>query len=338
MTFHEARWWHREESGRIVCELCPRTCTLAEGQAGYCGVRVSDGDMLRSAVTGTSSGFCVDPIEKKPLYHYLPGTKVLSYGTVGCNMGCTFCQNWSLSRVDDPGRLDAAGPEDIVRLAQAHGCSGVAFTYNEPIISAESCIEVAQACRETGLRTIAVTAGYISGKAREDFFQAMDAANVDLKGFTEAFYRHYCGARLQPVLETLEYLAQERRVWLELTTLLIPQANDAPEELDALVAWISTRLGPDVPLHFSAFHPDHRLLDREPTPLATLLDARRRAQGAGLRHVYLGNVRSPDGGTTFCPGCGQAVIERKGYRIAARHMAGSACARCGTTLPGRFTA
>ncbi len=336
MTFHEARWWHREESGRVVCDLCPRTCALAEGQEGYCGVRINDGEVLRSAVTGATSGLCLDPVEKKPLYHFLPGTAVLSFGTVGCNLGCLFCQNWNLSQAEEYGRLQPSSPEDIVKMALVHRCSGVAFTYNEPIISAEYCLEVAQACREAGLKTIAVTAGYISDRARRDFFQGMDAANVDLKGFTDAFYRHYCGARLAPVLETLEYLAGETQVWLEITNLLIPGANDTTDELSALTAWVAEHLGPDVPLHFSAFHPDHRLLDRGPTPLPTLLEARRLARDAGLRFVYLGNVRSEEGGTTFCPGCGEAVIIREGYRISRLRLREAACETCGRSIPGRF--
>lgn len=338
MTFHEARWWHREESGRVVCDLCPRTCALAEGQEGFCGVRLNDGGILRSVVTRTTSGLCVDPIEKKPLYHFLPGTQVLSFGTVGCNMDCSFCQNWNLSQVDDYDRLQPSSPEAIVNAALAHRCSGVAFTYNEPAISAEFGIEVAQACHAAGLRTLAVTAGYISGQAREDFFRHMDAANVDLKGFTEAFYRQYCHARLAPVLETLEYLARETGVWLELTTLLIPGANDDPKQVAALVAWVAEHLGPDVPLHFSAFHPDHRLLDREPTPLATLQQARDLAQEAGLRFVYLGNVRGREAATTHCPGCAQPLIARDGYRIVDNRLVDSACGACGTRLPGRFTA
>jgi pyruvate formate lyase activating enzyme len=222
MTFPLARWWHLDEGGRVVCDLCPRSCSLAEGQEGYCGARLNDGGSLRTAVGGRTSGLCVDPIEKKPLYHFLPGTEVLSFGTVGCNLGCLFCQNWELSRAEDFSRLRTASPEDIVRTALARRCSGVAFTYNEPIVSAEYCLEVAQACREAGLKTVAVTAGYVSGSAREAFFQGMDAANVDLKGFSDAFYRHYCSARLEPVLETLEYLAQDGRTWTEITNLLIP--------------------------------------------------------------------------------------------------------------------
>lgn len=336
MTFPVARWWHLDENGRVVCDLCPRTCTLAEGQEGYCGVRLNDGGSMHTAVTGCTSGLCVDPIEKKPLYHFLPGTKVLSFGSVGCNLDCTFCQNWGLSRAGDFSRLEASSPEDIVRLAIAHRCCGVAFTYNEPIISAEYCLEVAQACHESGLKTLAVTAGYISGAAREAFFQGMDAANVDLKGFSDAFYRHYCSARLRPVLETLEYLAQETQVWTEITTLLIPDANDSEAELEGLSSWVADRLGRDVPLHFTAFHPDHRLLDRPDTPFSTLQRAKAIAQGKGLNFVYLGNVRHPEGGTTFCPGCGRAVIERDGYSITTCHMQGRDCAACGKTIPGVF--
>ena len=336
MTFPLARWWHLDEDGRVVCDLCPRSCSLAEGQEGYCGARLNDGGSLRTAVGGRTSGLCVDPIEKKPLYHFLPGTEVLSFGTVGCNLGCLFCQNWELSQADDFSKLRTASPEDIVRTALARRCSGVAFTYNEPIVSAEYCLEVAQACREAGLKTVAVTAGYVSGSAREAFFQGMDAANVDLKGFSDAFYRHYCSARLEPVLETLEYLAQDGRTWTEITNLLIPDANDSEADLEALTTWVADRLGRDVPLHFSAFHPAHRLLDRSPTPLSSLRRARAIALGQGLRFVYLGNARDAEGSTTFCPGCGTAVIARDGYRIAALRLRGGACTACGTILPGRF--
>jgi pyruvate formate lyase activating enzyme len=338
MTFPVARWWHLDESGRVACDLCPRACALAEDQTGFCGVRLNDGGSLRTAVAGCTSGLCVDPIEKKPLYHFLPGTEVLSFGSVGCNLGCTFCQNWSLSQAYEFSRLQSATPEDIVRTALAHHCSGVAFTYNEPIISAEYCLEVAQACREAGLKTLAVTAGYISSLAREDFFQGVDAVNVDLKGFSNDFYRHYCGARLEPVLETLEYLAGEPRVWTEITTLLIPGVNDSETELEGLSTWVADRLGPDVPLHFSAFHPDHLLLDRPVTPLSSLKRARTIALAKGLHFIYLGNVRSAEGGTTFCPGCGTAVITRDGCRITAMGLHGGTCAACGMRIPGRFDA
>lgn len=336
MTLPVARWWHLDENGRVVCELCPRSCTLAEGQEGYCGVRSNAGGSLRTAVTGTTSGLSVDPIEKKPLYHFLPGTKVLSFGSVGCNLGCTFCQNWGLSRTDDFSRLQTSSPEDIVRMALAQRCSGVAFTYNEPIISAEYCLEVAQACHEAGLKTLAVTAGYISGVAREAFFQGMDAANVDLKGFSETFYHDYCSARLRPVLETLEYLVQKTHVWTEITTLLIPGANDSQAELDDLTSWVADRLGRDVPLHLSAFHPDHMLLDRPGTPFSTLQRAKAIAQAKGLNYVYLGNVRNPEDSTTFCPGCGDALITRDGFSLASYRLGDGACGSCGKVIPGVF--
>ncbi len=335
MTIREARWWHLDEQGRALCELCPRACALKEDQTGFCGVRRNQGGRLHTAVFGTS-GLCMDPVEKKPLYHFLPGTEVLSFGTVGCNLGCVFCQNWGLSRSVDSSRLKAARPEDIARIAMEEACSGVAFTYNEPIISAEYCLEVAQACREAGLKTLAVTAGYISGKAREDFFRGMDGANVDLKGFSEAFYQQYCQARLEPVLETLEYLARETDVWLEITNLLIPGANDTPKELESLTAWIAAHLGADTPLHLSAFHPDHQLLDRPPTPAATQRRARKIAREQGLRYVYLGNIRDVEGSTTFCPGCGIALIARDGFRITSYSLKHGACPGCGTDIPGRF--
>jgi pyruvate formate lyase activating enzyme len=301
-------------------------------------MRANRDGALRTAARGVVSGLCVDPIEKKPLYHFLPGTEVLSFGTLGCNLGCRFCQNWSLSRGRDLSLLQPATPEAIVRQALGAMCSGVAFTYNEPIISAEFCIDVAQACREAGLRTVAVTAGYIGGPAREAFFGAMDAANVDLKGFSEAFYRDCCGAELGPVLETLEYLAGSARTWLEVTTLLIPGANDAPGELAALAEWLAGHLGPEVPLHFTAFHPDYQMTDRPPTPLATLQRARETARAAGIRHVYLGNVRGADGGTTRCPGCGRPLIVRDGFRVVRMELAAGACPVCRHRLAGRFEA
>lgn len=329
-----ARWWRPMEGGRVLCELCPRGCSLAEGQKGYCQARRVEGHALVTDAYGVSSGFCVDPIEKKPLYHFHPGAQVLSFGTSGCNLGCSFCQNWPLSR--GQARLHATQPEDIVRMAQAQECLGVAFTYNEPIVSAEFCIDVALACREAGLATIAVTSGYISDKAREAFFDAMDAANVDLKGFTEAFYRDYCAGRLAPVLETLAYLARRKRTWLEVTTLLIPGANDDEQGLQAQARWMVEHLGTEVPLHFSAFHPDYRLMDRPRTPLASLQRAREIAEGQGLRHVYLGNVRDEDGGTTWCHACGRCLIEREGFEVAFLDLVRGTCPECGATLAGVF--
>jgi len=328
-----ARWWCSLEDGRVQCQLCPRGCRLGDGQRGYCHVRRAHQGALVTEAFGVSSGFCVDPVEKKPLYHFHPGRQVLSFGTLGCNLGCSFCQNWPLSR-GSGGGLHATHPEDIVRMAQAQDCVGVAFTYNEPIVSAEFCLEVAAACREAGLVTVAVTSGYISDRARESFFAAMDAANVDLKGFSEAFYRDYCGGRLGPVLDTLAYLAHSGTTWLEVTTLLIPGANDGEAELEAQCRWVAEHLGVDVPLHFSAFHPDHRLLDRPRTPLSTLRRARDIAEAQGLRYVYLGNVLDEDAGTTWCHACGSCLVEREGFAVQGQDLWHGSCPECGSQLPG----
>ncbi len=333
-----ARYWHRLEDGRIQCDLCPRSCRLREGQAGLCFVRRREDDRMVLATYGRSSGFCVDPIEKKPLYHFLPGTPVLSFGTAGCNLACKFCQNWDMSKAREMDVLaDQAPPEAIAQAAATLGCASVAYTYNDPVIFLEYAVDVAQACRERGIRSVAVTAGWICDPARAELFRHMDAANVDLKAFGERFYRKVCGASLAPVLETLEYLARETSVWLELTTLLIPGENDDPRELEAMAAWVAERLGPDVPWHFTAFHPDWKMRDRPPTPLRTLLRARRIAQEAGMRFVYTGNVHHEETGSTFCPGCGARLIGRDWYRITAWGLDETGrCRACGTSLPGRF--
>jgi len=332
----EARWWRAADGNRVVCELCSRLCVLAEGKSGYCSVRMNEGGHLRTAVYGFSSGYCVDPMEKKPLYHFLPGTSVLSFGTVGCNLGCIFCQNWSLSDHAPLEDLLPAVPKKLVQAALAEGCSALAFTYNEPAISAEFCIDVAEVARTSGLRTVAVTSGYIQGPAREAFFAAMDGANVDLKGFSESFYKRFCGGRLEPVLETLEYLGRQPQTWLEITTLLIPGANDDPDEIRQLSRWIATHVGTDVPLHFSAFHPDHHLTDASPTPITMLRRAREIALEEGLHYVYLGNVRDREGSSTHCPHCGQPVILRDGFRLEALQISHGACTICGATIPGVF--
>lgn len=334
----EARWWREEAQGRVLCELCPRRCLLAEGRAGYCGVRFNEGGRLETAVHGLTSGLCADPVEKKPLYHFLPGSKVLSFGTVGCNLGCVFCQNWALSDRAVLDGLKPASPEQVVQAALKAGCVGVAFTYNEPAISAEFCIEVAKACHESGLKTLAVTSGYIADPARTEFFDVMDAANVDLKGFTESFYHQYCGAKLAPVLETLEFITAGKRTWLEVTNLVIPGANDDPGEIRELARWIARQLGSNVPLHFSAFHPDHRLMDRGPTSISTLRKAREIALEEGLHFVYLGNVRDESGGDTSCFRCGSVVIRREGYRMAELKIRDGRCMVCQASIPGVFRA
>jgi pyruvate formate lyase activating enzyme len=333
-----SRLWRQAEDGRLECAVCPRRCRLRPGQRGFCRVRGNTGAAVTLLAYGRASGLCIDPVEKKPLNHFLPGTPVLSFGTAGCNLGCRFCQNWQLSRCPDPETLLApAPPQAIARLARDRACRAVAFTYNEPVVAHEYCVDTAQACRELGLAAVAVSSGYQSAPAREAFYRHMDAANIDLKGFTDPFYRRFCGGRLDPVLETLGYLRQETRVWLEITTLLIPGANDAPAELDAMTRWIAGHLGPDVPLHFTAFHPAWKLLDRPPTPAAALLEARRIALGNGLRHVYAGNLRAGAAGHTWCHACGQLLIGREEYALTAWNLApGGVCKACGVVCPGVF--
>jgi pyruvate formate lyase activating enzyme len=338
MMNHPGRYWHLLDDGRIQCDLCPRYCKLHEGQRGACFVRMREGAQMVLTTYGRSSGFCIDPIEKKPLSHFYPGTSVFSFGTAGCNLACKFCQNWDISKSREMDTLmDAASPEDVAETALHHGCKSVAFTYNDPVIFAEYAMDVADACHARGLQTVAVTAGYITELARGDFYAKMDAANVDLKGFTDDFYVKLCGAHLQPVLDTLVWLRHETEVWVELTTLLIPGYNDADTEIAALAAWVHKELGAEVPLHFSAFHPDFKMMDVAPTPPATLIRARRIALDGGLKHVYTGNVHNIEGDTTFCTGCGKALIVRDWYEIREYRLdARGACPHCGTLLAGRF--
>jgi pyruvate formate lyase activating enzyme len=332
------RYWHPLADGRIQCDVCPRACKLREGQRGLCFVRGREGDRIVLTTYGRSSGFCVDPIEKKPLNHFLPGTSVLSFGTAGCNLACRFCQNWDISKSRELDTLaDAASPEGIADAAASLGCSSVAFTYNDPVVFLEYAADVADACRERGIKSVAVTAGYVCAEPRVELFRHMDAANVDLKAFTERFYADTCAGRLQPVLETLEYLKHETEVWFEITNLLIPGLNDSDAEIDAMTAWIVERLGPDVPVHFTAFHPDYKLLDRPPTPPATLARARSIALANGIRHAYTGNVFDADGQSTYCPGCGVRVIERDWYRLGTYGLSDDGrCSACGTRLAGVF--
>jgi pyruvate formate lyase activating enzyme len=339
-TAHPTRFWHVLPDGRVQCDVCPRHCRLHEGQRGLCFVRACrDGAVVLTSY-GRSSGFCVDPIEKKPLSHFLPGTPVLSFGTAGCNLACTFCQNWDISKSREVDTLaDAASPELLAATAQRLGCRSVAFTYNDPVIFLEYAVDTAIACRERGIRAVAVTAGYVGAGARAELFGHMDAANVDLKAFTDDFYRTVCAGHLAPVLETIEYVRHETDCWLELTTLLIPGLNDSDEELDRLTRWVVDRLGPDVPLHFSAFHPDWKMRDRPPTPPATLTRARRIATANGVRYAYTGNVHDPEGQSTWCHACGALLIERDWYELGAWNLdADGCCAGCGAPCAGVFEA
>ncbi len=337
---HPGRYWHKLADGRIQCDLCPRDCRLQEGQRGACFVRMREGNTMVLTTYGRSSGFCIDPIEKKPLNHFYPGSSVLSFGTAGCNLACKFCQNWDISKSREMDRLqDQASPAGIAATARSLDVKSVAFTYNDPVIFAEYAMDTADACHAVGIKTVAVTAGYIHAQPRAEFFAKMDATNVDLKAFTDEFYFKLTGAHLAPVLETLEYIVQETQTWLEITTLLIPGHNDSEAEIRAAAEWIMEHLGPDVPLHFSAFHPDYRMSDVPATPTDTLVRARRVAMAAGLHYVYTGNVHDQEGDSTFCPGCGAALIVRDWYQILSYHLTpASRCPHCGHSIAGHFEA
>jgi pyruvate formate lyase activating enzyme len=303
-------------------------------------VRGRQDDAIVLTSWGRSSGYCVDPIEKKPLNHFLPGTPVLSFGTAGCNLSCRFCQNWDISKSREMDTLaDEAPPERIARAAEALGCRSVAFTYNDPVVFLEYAVDAAKACHERGIRTVAVTAGYVLPEPRAELFEHMDAVNVDLKGFDDAFYQKLCSGHLAPVLETLGYLKHETDTWLEITTLLIPGQNDSDEELEALSGWVADHLGPDVPLHFTAFHPDYRMGDVPPTPPATLRRAREIARGRGLHHVYTGNVHDREGQSTWCHACGALLIERDWYELGTWNLTPQGeCGACGARCAGVFEA
>jgi pyruvate formate lyase activating enzyme len=333
-AMHAARWWERDADGRVHCYLCPRHCRLRDGQSGYCLVRANRAGALRSLVYGSPAAIQVDPIEKKPLHHVLPGTRVLSLGTVGCNLGCAFCQNWSLARGRPSGTPGAfVGPDEVVALARRHGCPSVAFTYNEPTVWAEYADDIARAARAAGLLTVMVTNGYVTPEAFGGVFEHLDAVNVDLKAITDGFYRRVTLARLDPVLDTLVRLRRDTAAWLEVTHLMIPGLNDDPDHTRRLAGWMADSLGPDVPLHLSAFHPDHRMRDRPPTPPSTLRAASAIARAAGLRHVYEGNVLG-EGGHTRCATCGATLIERYGFEVRANRLRDGRCPECATAVPG----
>lgn len=331
-------WWHRLADGRIQCDLCPRYCKLREGQRGFCFVRQARDGGIALTSYGRASGFCIDPIEKKPLNHFYPGTSALSFGTAGCNLGCRFCQNWDISKARENDRLsDWAAPDAIAAAAARAGCRSIAFTYNDPVIFAEYAIDCAEAAHARGVKTVAVSAGYITPDARKDFFAPIDAANIDLKAFSDRFYSKLCFAALTPVLDTLRWLKHETNVWFEVTTLLIPGQNDSEDEVTQLCAWFVENLGPDVPLHFTAFHPDFKMLDVPPTPAATLTRARQQALAAGIHHVYTGNVHDTAGQSTYCAACHALLIERDWYRLGTWHLdATGGCKSCGARLAGYF--
>jgi pyruvate formate lyase activating enzyme len=337
---HATKHWHRLDDGRIQCDMCPRACKLREGQRGLCFVRANVDGAIVLTTYGRSSGYCVDPIEKKPLNHFLPGTPVLSFGTAGCNLACKYCQNWDISKSRDLDTLmDRASPAVIARAARELGCRSAAFTYNDPVVFHEYAVDVAKACRESGIKTVAVTAGYVCPEPRAEFYAHMDAANVDLKAFTEDFYRGVCAGHLEPVLDTLRYIKHETDTWLEVTTLLIPGKNDSEAELDELTSWVVEELGPEVPLHFTAFHPDWRMMDHPRTPRQSLTRARQIALGNGVRYAYTGNVHDPEGGSTYCLDCGRVLIGRDWYVLSEWNLTPEGrCDICGTRCAGVFEA
>lgn len=337
-TWVRARCVRRISQDKVECMLCPRACQLSDGESGICHVRTCQETQLFFTHYGRTTGLCIDPIEKKPLFHFLPGTPTLSFGTRGCNLQCAFCQNWQTHSGPDIFPNDIVCPPPVMaEIARHRSCPSVAMTYNDPVVFFEYAADVAEACHALDIRTIAITAGYISKQARPIFFRSFDAANVDLKAFTTRFYRERCKAELTDVLQTLVYIKEHTSIWLEITTLLIPEENDSEPEISALTKWIGKTLGPDVPLHFSAFHPDHQLLDRPPTPLQTLCRAREIAQANGLVHVYVGNCSVEDGGTTFCSHCQSPLITRSGYAIADYKLTQKkTCPKCQTPLVGHF--
>ena len=334
----DTRYWHTLDDGRVQCDVCPRACKLKDGQRGFCFVRANHAGQIVLTTYGRSSGFCIDPIEKKPLNHFLPGTPVLSFGTAGCNLGCKFCQNWDISKSREIDTLaDAASPEKIARVAHELGCRSVAFTYNDPTVFMEYAIDVAKACHAVGINTVAVSAGYICPEPRRELYAHMDAANIDLKAFSEAFYHKLCFAEIENVKDTLIYLKNETDVWFEVTTLLIPGENDSNQELEKMSDWMVEQLGPDIPWHFSAFHPDYKMMDHAPTPAETLLRAREIAQSKGMRFVYVGNVHHEAADSTYCPHCGKRLIGRDWYKLTSWDLTeNSQCPGCGNSIPGVF--
>ncbi|MFN3604527.1 MAG: AmmeMemoRadiSam system radical SAM enzyme [Leptonema sp. (in: bacteria)] len=338
MKPYPTKYWHYTDDHKIQCDVCPRGCKLKEGQRGLCYVRGREKNQIVLYTYGRSSGFCIDPIEKKPLNHFFPGSSVLSFGTAGCNLICQFCQNWSISKSKEMDTLsDRASPEVLAKVAKKLQCKSVAFTYNDPVIFMEYAIDVAKECRKLGIHTVAVTAGYINPEPREEFYRYMDAANVDLKGFTESFYKKFCGGYLQPVLDTLVYLKKFTNVWIEITTLLIPDENDSKQEIQKECEWILKNLGSDVPLHFTAFHPDFKMLNKSSTPHTTLLRARKVAQEVGLQFVYVGNVYDENAESTYCPNCKRKIIGRNWYTLSDYYITSEGkCQFCGYVIPGRF--
>ncbi len=336
-SYHIAKWWEAAENGKLLCTLCPRYCTIGDGQAGFCYIRQNINGTLYSTGYGRPTGFAIDPIEKKPLNHFFPGTDVLSFGTAGCNLGCKFCQNWSISkaRLDDVQSTNAS-PEDVIKLAKKYNTPSIAFTYNDPVIFGEYVIDISKIARQEKINSVMVTAGYIDKNARKDVFKYIDAANVDLKAFTERFYNKLAFAHLNDVLETLIWLKKETDIWFEITTLLIPDENDSEEEIKNMCEWILQNLGDEIPLHFTAFQPHFKMSHKQPTPASTVKKACNIAKNLGIKYCYVGNIHDHEMQNTYCPKCNSILIERDWHTIKVNNLVKSKCANCDVQLPGRF--
>ena len=332
-----AKWWEPTENDKILCTLCPRYCKIGEGQPGFCFIRQNHGGKLYSIGYGKPTGFAIDPIEKKPLNHFLPGSTVLSFGTAGCNLGCKFCQNWSMSKakLDDMNSLDVS-PEGVVELAKNYNTPSIAYTYNDPTIFGEYVVDISKIARDEGIKSVMVTAGYIDKEARKDVYKYIDAANVDLKGFTERFYHKLTFSHLNDVLDTLIWLKNETDVWFEITTLLIPDENDSPEEIKQECEWILQNLGDKIPLHFTAFHPDFKMKNKDRTPEKTLTIARDIAIGMGIKYCYVGNVHNKEGQTTYCHNCNEKLIKRDWHSVISNKLINGCCKSCGEKIDGVF--
>jgi len=335
--FHPAKWWETTKNNKILCTLCPRYCTIGEGQNGFCYVRKNIDGQLWSLAYSRPTGFAIDPIEKKPLNHFLPGSSILSFGTAGCNLGCKFCQNWTTtkSKIDDINSVFAS-PEDVVAIAKKQKTPSIAFTYNDPVIFGEFVIDVSKLAREENIRSVMVTAGYVDKNARKEIFKHIDAANVDLKAFSEMFYHKLTLSHLNDVLDTLVWLKNETGVWFEITTLLIPGENDSEEEIKKMCDWILKNLGDSVPLHFTAFHPSFRMNSIPATPASTLKESRNIALDAGIKYCYTGNITDVRGQTTFCPSCKREVIVRDWHSVKNNKLLENKCSFCNTEISGVF--
>jgi len=319
---------------KVQCELCPKSCIIEPGQSGDCRVRINIDGVLRTVVYGFPCSTHIDPVEKKPLFHFLPGTNILSIATVGCNLHCKNCQNWEISQCNpEDSTASMLGPEKIIELALQYRCPSVAYTYTDPVVYYEYTLETAKLARNRNMRNVLVTAGYINEQPWRRLLEYVDAANIDLKGMTDEFYRRVCSGTLKPVQNAL-VVAKASGILVEVTNLVIPTLNDKPEEIRQLARWVKENLGSDTPLHFSGFSPRYQMVHLPQTSLNTLEMARNIAISEGLEYVYIGNVKSKEGENTYCPGCGKLLIERKIYTIIRNELKDGSCPGCGRKIHG----